>query len=137
MIDGLATCLQQGDGDWTSATVAERSQWTRRVLEAAARSHNPARHYATLHHDPTQSETFREMAQVYQQCENLAPLHADLTAVESDPASLPPALDRAVNDIGNCMMTITGIQWPAPPPPTRDQPERKNHLPLPTPDLGN
>lgn len=120
----LSACLRRAAGDWTAAPPSERSLWLRRVLEAAGRVHNPARHYAALHPKPEISETYREMSQVYQQCENLAPYHADLAAVSDDPATVSPALERAVNDIGHCMATATGIAWPVPPPPTRAPPVR-------------
>lgn len=110
----LVSCLRQATGDWSNTSVTQRSQWLRPVLDAAARAHNPARHYATLHPDPESHPTFVELSQVYAQCEELTAARADLAAIPDQPALVAQQLELGVQDIGNCIAAATRLAWPEP-----------------------
>lgn len=116
LIDELTACLQQESARWQDAPPAVRSLWMLPILEAAGRAHNPARHYGALHPNADSSESYREMAAVYSNCEQLAAPHSDLIATNDRPDLAVQALEHAVNEIGNCMVSATGAAWPEPTP---------------------
>ena len=114
LIDDLTTCLRQESASWQDAPPTTRSIWMKPILEAAGRAHNPARHYATLHPNPESSPSYREMAAVYRNCEQLAAPHSDLIAAQDQAELATQSLEQAVNEMGNCMVSATGATWPEP-----------------------
>lgn len=126
LVDNLENCLKRQRASWGESSIEQRAQWLRRVLDAAARSHNPARNYAALHHNARQEESYREMAAVYRQCEALASPLSDLAAVQDDPPDVTRQLEYAVQSIGNCMFAVTGMAWPEPTPTASPSPTRES-----------
>ena len=125
LIDELTTCLQQESASWEESPPVVRSLWMLPILEAAGRAHNPARHYGALHPNADSSESYREMAAVYSNCEQLAVPHADLIATHHRSDLAVQAIEQAVNEIGNCMVSATGAAWPEPTPTRSPTPTPK------------
>ena len=110
----LQQCLAAGISDWEQATPGERSRWLRHILQAAARTTDPAEHHRPLLHNEHTDPGWVKLQQDFRECQERAIPLADHIAIAGDIAAVSAQVRQGIADIADCNSGLTQIRYPEP-----------------------
>lgn len=110
----LQQCLAAGSADWEQATPGERSRWLRHILQAAARTTDPAEYHRPMLHNERTDPGWVKLQQDFRECQERAIPLADSIAIAADATAVSAQVLQGIADIADCNFNLTGIRYPEP-----------------------
>lgn len=110
----LQQCLAAGSSDWEQATPGERSRWLRHILQAAARTTDPAEEHRPLLHNEHTDPGWVKLQQDFRECQERAIPLADSIAIAADATAVSEQVLQGITDISECSYSLTEIRYPEP-----------------------
>lgn len=110
----LQQCLAAGSSDWEQATPSERSRWLRHILQAAARTTDPAEEYRPQLHNEHTDPGWVKLQQDFRECQERAIPLADSIAIAADATAVSEQVLQGITDISECNYSLTEIRYPEP-----------------------
>lgn len=130
----LQQCLAAGSSDWEQATPGERSRWLRHILQAAARTTDPAEHHRPLLHNEHTDPGWVKLQQDFRECQERAIPLADSIAIAADATAVSEQVLQGITDISECNYSLTEIRYPEPTAEPGISPADTGNLsPIPSP----
>ena len=134
----LQQCLAAGSSDWEQATPSERTRWLRYILQAAARTTDPAEDHRPLLHNEHTDPGWVKLQQDFRECQERAIPLADSIAIAADATAVSEQVLQGITDISECSYSLTEIRYPEPTAEPEISPAGTGNLsPIPSPPSGD